>query len=64
MSNDEFAQLARLLTRYCDRELDQWEFWSIEMSLGTAYIEITLKKPDVADGLIHSLTHWLEQHED
>jgi hypothetical protein len=63
MSDEEFTQLARLLTRYCELELDQWHYWSVEMNVGTAYIELGLKKPPVPDDNVVSLTRWIEQHE-
>jgi len=41
MSADEVEQLVRLMTRYCEVELDQWDYWR----LPTGYVRITNQVP-------------------
>jgi len=38
-------QLATLLNRYCEVELDQWDCWRSDTSFGEAYIYIARKPP-------------------
>ncbi|HWO63210.1 MAG TPA: hypothetical protein VNO31_24565 [Umezawaea sp.] len=45
MSEDEMRQLATLLNRYCEVELDQWDCWRSDTSFGEAYIYIARKPP-------------------
>jgi hypothetical protein len=41
LSDDEAATLAALLHRYCEYELDQFDFWKLRTVYGTVYVTIT-----------------------
>jgi hypothetical protein len=45
MSDDEIEELLRLMTRYCDLELDQWDYWRLPTKWGGAYVRITNQVP-------------------
>jgi hypothetical protein len=38
LSDAEFRELIRLLARYAERELDQWDGWKIQTSYGPVYM--------------------------
>lgn len=64
MSGAELAQLARLLDRYCELELDQWEYWRAGTSKYPVYVDISRAKPDnVADDHYFPVDRWLELDE-
>ena len=46
MSDDELNELKRLLYRYAEVELDQWDNWIVGNSCGDVYINISNKMPD------------------
>jgi hypothetical protein len=43
LSDEERGQLAHLLHRYCEAELDQFDHWVIGSSWGDVYIDIARK---------------------
>jgi hypothetical protein len=46
LSDAEFQVFARLLRRYCQYDLDQWENWRYRTTYGDVYISISRKLPD------------------
>jgi hypothetical protein len=51
LSDDELALLSRLLARYADFELDQFEHWRIESRFGPVFIDISRQTSYDADGI-------------
>ncbi|GLZ35683.1 hypothetical protein Lesp02_78700 [Lentzea sp. NBRC 105346] len=45
MSDEEMNELNRLLHRYAELELDQWDLWAVDSSCGEVYIRITRGLP-------------------
>ncbi|GIF25158.1 hypothetical protein BJ973_007412 [Actinoplanes tereljensis] len=45
MTDAEFHQLARLLARYADQELDQFEHWRVATQYGPVFIDISRQCP-------------------
>jgi hypothetical protein len=41
LSDDEVRDLDRLLARFAEHELDQWENWRINTSYGPVYVTLT-----------------------
>ena len=40
LSEAEFRDLVRLLARYAEHELDQWNFWKVSTSYGPVYVQL------------------------
>lgn len=38
MSDDEIAHFFYLLHRFCEQELDQWEFWQLDTKFSKVYM--------------------------
>jgi hypothetical protein len=61
LSDDELRQLSRLLTRFCEYDLDQWEAWRITTSYGPVFVRIDRELPpgvpkETADTAYHHIT--------
>jgi hypothetical protein len=44
-SDDELRQLIRLLVRYCNHDLDQFDDWRLALPWGEAYVSISNAPP-------------------
>lgn len=70
LSDPEFQGLIRLLARYAERELNQWDCWKLQTSYGPVYLQMSRELPsgwpDEAFTTIWPLPAHLEgdQHED
>lgn len=40
LTDEEFRTLAKLLSRFAEEELDQWEHWRISTVYGDVYVDI------------------------
>jgi hypothetical protein len=40
MSDEDFRTLVKLLHRYAETELDQWELWRLPTIFGDVFIEV------------------------
>src|SRR5580698_5854803 len=50
MSADESDQLVRLLYRYAETELDQWDNWLLDTEIGPVYVSMSMALlPDWSD---------------
>ena len=50
MSADESEQLVRLLYRYAETELDQWDNWQLDTEVGPVYVSMSMALlPDWSD---------------
>jgi hypothetical protein len=50
MSADESEQFARLLYRYAETELDQWDNWRLDTEIGPIYVSMSMELlPDWSD---------------
>jgi hypothetical protein len=50
MSADESEQFTRLLYRYAENELDQWDNWRLDTEAGPVYVSISMELlPDWSD---------------
>jgi hypothetical protein len=50
MSADESEQLTRLLYRYAETELDQWDNWRLDTEIGPVYVSMSMELlPDWSD---------------
>ncbi len=50
MSADEVEELARLLYRYAETELDQWDNWRLDSEIGPVYVSMSMElPPDCSD---------------
>jgi hypothetical protein len=50
MSADESEQLVRLLYRYAETELDQWDNWRLDTEVGPVYLTMSMEPlPDWSD---------------
>ena len=45
LSDDELRQLIRLLVRYCNHDLDQFDDWRLALPWGEVYVSITNALP-------------------
>jgi hypothetical protein len=45
LSDDELRQLIRLLARYCNHDLDQFDDWRLTLPWGEAYVAISNALP-------------------
>jgi hypothetical protein len=45
LSDPEFRELIRLLARYAERELDQWDCWKLHTSYGPVYLQMSRELP-------------------
>jgi len=45
LSNPEFQELTRLLARYAEHELDQWDCWKLQTSYGPTYLQMSRELP-------------------
>ncbi|WP_344664552.1 hypothetical protein [Catenulispora yoronensis] len=45
LSDDEMRQLIKLLVRYCNSDLDQFDDWRVTLPWGEAYISISNALP-------------------
>ena len=45
LSDDEMRQLIRLLVRYCNSDLDQFDDWRITLPWGEVYVSIANALP-------------------
>lgn len=45
LSDVESRELIRLLARYAERELDQWELWKLHTSYGPVYLQMNRGLP-------------------
>jgi hypothetical protein len=55
LSDDDAREMARLLARYADHELDQFDHWSLTVpGWGMVYIAITLEKPSDMDESLYT----------
>ncbi|WP_169739459.1 hypothetical protein [Actinoplanes friuliensis] len=48
MTDDEYRELLRLLTRYAETDLDQFDHWEIESSYGPVYVDFSRSVPDTS----------------
>jgi hypothetical protein len=59
LSDAEFRELIRLLARYAERELDQWDCWKLQTSYGAVYLQMSRGLPsgwpDKADELFTTI---------
>jgi hypothetical protein len=51
LSDAELAQLNRLLARYVNFELDQFEHWRVESRFGPVFIDVSRQTNYTADGI-------------
>ena len=52
LSDDDFRNLAQLLARFVEHELDQFDHFRVEVPAWTGYIEIANRKaPDIDESL-------------
>jgi hypothetical protein len=50
MSADESEQFVRLLYRYAETELDQWDNWLLDTEIGPVYVSMSMALlPDWSD---------------
>lgn len=50
MTADESEQFVRLLYRYAETELDQWDNWRLDTEIGPAYVSMSMELlPDWSD---------------
>ena len=42
LSDEEFASMVRLLKRYAETEMDQWELWKFSSSRSKIYISVSM----------------------
>lgn len=50
MSADESEQFVRLLYRYAETELDQWDNWLLDTAIGPVYVSMSMALlPDWSD---------------
>jgi hypothetical protein len=45
LTDAELRELIRLLARYAERELDQWDLWKIHTSYGPVYMQMGREFP-------------------
>jgi hypothetical protein len=45
LSDPEFREMVRLLARYAERELDQFDLWKFHTSYGPVYMQISNALP-------------------
>jgi hypothetical protein len=43
LTKDEFVLLAKLLKRYAETQMDQWELWSFDTETSKIYVTISMK---------------------
>lgn len=43
LTKDEFVLLAKLLKRYAETQMDQWELWSFDTHTSKIYVTISMK---------------------
>ena len=55
LSDDELSLMLRLLARYADYELDQFEHWRIESKYGPVFIDISRHTNCDADGIYSTI---------
>jgi hypothetical protein len=60
--DDDIRQLIRLLHRYADTELDQWEAWRFATSFGDVFIELRrAPSPGYDAGAYLDMAPWVEE---
>ena len=43
LSHEDFKSMVRLLHRYVNNHMDQWEAWRLPSDFGEIYVHITMK---------------------
>ncbi len=61
LTDDEFAQMVKLLRRYSATDMDQFDHWKFENSRSTVYIDIALQPTrQGTEGVYTDLSHLLK----
>ena len=62
LSNAEFVQMLKMIKRYVNTEMDQWELWKFDTSFSKIYINISMEPshPGTEDAYT-DVTHLLEK---
>lgn len=59
---DEFVALVRLLQKFADQGLDQWERWRVESTNGEVCVRIDRSYPDdFTPSLYNDMSGWLAE---
>ncbi|WP_367154810.1 hypothetical protein [Methylomonas sp. HYX-M1] len=59
LTEEEFKEMIRKLSRYVESEMDQWEFWKFKASFGQIYVSVSMR-PDAAEDAYIDLSHLID----
>lgn len=60
LSDDEMNQMFKLIKRYTEIEMDQWDLWKFDTKFGKVFMSITRSVPKSEEDAYFDISHLLK----